>query len=140
MVLLGFCSAAIAAVPPQSEAYYRAQEARAPEFLVIKVLSADEKKLGESIRQPAHEAVPTLIETLYGFSAQVEVVEVRKSKTGLVPGSVIGIQYERKEWNAPGRQPMPRLEEGRTYPAILRKVGQRDVYEPVDEAWAWVYW
>jgi len=122
-IRLSFASAAIAAtisaeLPP---AVYKELQDRAPEYLVIRVLSVESRQSDEQ------ESVR------FDVTAEARIQEVTRSASGLKAGAVIRISYVTKRHKQPawvGPSPVPMLVEGWVGPAFLAKSKERSTYAP----------
>lgn len=117
MLLASFAPAGRAELPPS---VYKGRQEKAPESLVIRVLSVRTEESDE----------PQLIRLAVTLEARVE--RVNRSRSGLKRGDVIRIRYEHRRYREPraGPSEVPVLEKGRAYPAYLSKSGRGREYAP----------
>jgi hypothetical protein len=106
-----------AELPPSA---YKQMQQKAPEVLVIKVDTVQTKILEQPKRK------------LIRVSAQAQVREVFRSKTGLKPGAVIRIRYEHSQFKTPmpGPSQIPILKPGEVFPAYLIRDQNKKEYLP----------
>ena len=99
---------------------YKEWQQKAPESLIIKVRSVKTSEEDEPRRKKISVTV----------LAQVQKVE--RSKAGLKPGQMITITYVHSRYQQPlaGPSEVPILEEGKVYPAFLKKAEGEDSYSP----------
>lgn len=98
---------------------------------MIKVLSVVEEEVAREKRQPWYDLYRAEF-IIFQLLVKAEVLEVKRSRTGLVPGKVITVRYKREiiQPPMPGPQPSPRLEKGKVYPVLFQKSKEGDFYEP----------
>jgi hypothetical protein len=103
--------AANAELPPWA---YKEKQDKAPEALLIRVLSVKTRET----KEPKVKRTEVMIEA--------EVEKVERSATKLVPGAIIKIVYGRTEYSQPiaGPSEIPVLKEGQVYPAYLSHEGE----------------
>ena|ERR1700719_1204799 len=97
---------------------YKEWQEKAPEALVIKVLSVSKRETaGENWKQ---------IE----FTVKAEVQKVERSATKLAPGAAIEIRYSQRHYSPPivGPSEVQALKEGQVCPAYLAAEGK--TYSP----------
>ena len=120
-LVITLSSASYAALPP---AAYQAWQKEAPEYVAIKVRSVKTSETDE--RDSVKVAV----------TAEVQVKQVRRSRSGLKVGDVIVIRYERQTFKKPmpGPASVPLLVKGQDCPAYLKKLSKG--YEPAAGAYS----
>jgi hypothetical protein len=108
VILLTLSTISIAELPPS---VYQEWQAKAPDFLMIKVRSIKTAETDE----------PRLVRVAVSLEAQIE--QVRRSQSSLKAGDVITIKYEHRKYKEPmvGPSEVPILKEGQSYPAYLKK-------------------
>src|SRR5688500_12073703 len=106
-----------AELPPDA---YKEMQAKAPESLVIRVLSVRTKKADE----------PRLVRTSVTVEARVE--RVGRTESRLRPGQVIRIRYEHRRHKEPmaGPSEVPVLKRRQVRPAYLKKDAAGVYYAP----------
>lgn len=106
---------AIAEIAPE---YYAADQNSAPEYLVVEVLRVERPLLTFSSNIP--------------ISANLRVLSVHRSASGLQPGDEITVRYEhfrpQRGWTGP--RPIPVLQKGQSYPAFLAWSPDEGCYGP----------
>ena len=108
-------TAAIAEIAPE---YYAADQNSAPEYLVVEVLRVQGPLLSFSSNIP--------------ISANLRVLSVNRTASGLQPGDEITVRYEhfRPQQGWTGPRPIPVLQKGQTYPAFLAWSPNEGSYVP----------
>ena len=121
VVLLLLVSSLATAVKAELPPYvYKEWQQKAPESLVIKILSVKTEETDE----------PRLARVAVTLEARVE--RVSRSRSGLKPGEVIRIRYEHRRHKEPlaGPSEVPVLKKGRSYPAYLKRGEMKGEYTP----------
>jgi len=114
LLMITFLVSAYAEIQPK---YYKQYQEQAPEYVTIKVISVSRDwKIFSSRRTVTVEA---------------RVITVQRTRSGLKENDTITIRYihftPSRGWVGP--RPIPLLEEEKTYPAFLKKSGEKH-YEP----------
>ncbi|MEM9445490.1 MAG: hypothetical protein AAGA18_09075 [Verrucomicrobiota bacterium] len=96
-----------------SEELARDEQLKAPEKMIIEVLSVRKKNKGFLWGPAANQEV----------ELEARVVEVDRSKSGTAPGSVIRIRYVKPTMASTGLNPPPVPKQGKSTPAFMVKRG-----------------
>ena len=101
----------LAELPPHA---YKEMQESAPEYIEIEVLKVKTEKLTDGIK----------VET------EAKVTGVKRSESNLKTGDTIAIKYFHDTRGLIGPAPIPILDEGKSYPALLVRADGNDFYEP----------
>jgi hypothetical protein len=118
LVMLAYAVAASIAQAELSLSVYKERQQKAPEALVIKVLSVNKRETKDQGLK------------MINFAVAAEVQKVERSASKLTKGAVIRIYYSQRHDSRPiaGPSEVPALKEGQVCPAYLEADGK--VYLP----------